>query len=208
MSTSVSGFWNGRVLALNWADDTGMLDITAFYPNPRTPSTAAARIASTERLMGVFENKDRPHLVIMSDGRRFNISREGAYLYDEVTIRQGDGGVKYLDSYTPGEAVVSRKITQLAEVSDDRVRDIVDEFDKKYRPGDQTSPSQIPPRIASSLHNRRNSSVNRSMVRGSSRFPVQSAEVPAWARQYAADRDILIRDATGVELNREELDGW
>lgn len=34
MSTSVSGFWNGRVLAINWADDTGMLDNHRVSPQP------------------------------------------------------------------------------------------------------------------------------------------------------------------------------
>lgn len=206
MSTSVSGFWNGRVLAINWADDTGMLDITAFYPNPRTPSTAAARIADAERQILRFEGTNRQYVATMIEGRRFNFAREGGYDFDEVTIRQPDGTYRYLDSYTPGEAVVSRKTTQLAAVSEGRVRDIIDEFDKKYRPDSEDFI------IADTPVNRVKFADSPQLLgkpvegRMVLEVPVQAADVPAWARQYAADRSVLIRDAAGNELNRVELD--
>ncbi|WP_203793568.1 hypothetical protein, partial [Cellulomonas oligotrophica] len=59
MSTSVSGFWNGRVLAINWADDTGMLDNHRVSPQP----AHAQHRRRADRRCGAADSSLRGHAV-------------------------------------------------------------------------------------------------------------------------------------------------
>ncbi|MCC2322617.1 hypothetical protein [Cellulomonas xiejunii] len=153
-----------------------------------------------------FEQSGDDHLAAMFEGRKFNHAREGTYEYHEVTIRQPDGSVKYLDDYTPGEAVVSRKTTQFADVTEDRARAIIREFAHKHptqnpdftiadTPANRAAFSSAPHLVGTPL--------DGSMIL---EVPVQTRAVPPSVREYAAARGVVIHDTSGTVLNQAELD--
>jgi hypothetical protein len=93
-------------------------------PKPRTLETAknrAKNIADAKR----------------KSGKAFNESRKGFYEYDEVPIAKTyRGRPYYLDSYDPvkGE-IVSRKDTQLSEITTKSAINYLRELAAKYAPG-------------------------------------------------------------------------
>jgi filamentous hemagglutinin len=93
-------------------------------PKPRTLETAknrAKHIADAKR----------------KSGKAFNESRKGFYEYDEVPIAKPYRGRPYfLDSYDPvkGE-IVSRKDTQLSEITENSAINYLRELTAKYHPG-------------------------------------------------------------------------
>ncbi|BCE02779.1 hypothetical protein TYM08_P2842 [Marinicellulosiphila megalodicopiae] len=69
----------------------------------------------------------------MARGNAFNKKavNEEWYPYNEIHLANG----KRLDSYTPGEAIVSRKATNLGDISIKTYRTYLAEMNKKYAPG-------------------------------------------------------------------------
>ncbi len=66
-------------------------------------------------------------------GNRFNKENRPRYPYNEVELEAKEiNGKKYVvDSYIPGEEIVSRKFTQLAEVKEKTALSYLSEFTKK-----------------------------------------------------------------------------
>ncbi|WP_156043719.1 hypothetical protein [Cellulomonas sp. URHE0023] len=68
-------------------------------------------------------------------GNRFNAYANRAYDYSEIALETGRKSRFRLDAYTPDEAIVSRKLTQLNDVSVATAKTYIDEFVKKYPEG-------------------------------------------------------------------------
>lgn len=67
----------------------------------------------------------------MAEGDQFNYQNHHRYPQNEVTLGNG----KRLDSYIPGEEIVSRKNTQLDGVRPETANSYIDEVLNKYAPG-------------------------------------------------------------------------
>ncbi|WP_448059595.1 hypothetical protein [Cellulomonas hominis] len=99
----------------------------------------AQKIAMYDRLIERFEGN--AWLTRVFDGSRFNWENFHRYTHHEVTLDVLDDagrptGQKFrLDSWTPGDKVVSRKVTQLADIRTDTALGYLDEAITKYKPG-------------------------------------------------------------------------
>jgi hypothetical protein len=124
-------------------------------------------------------------------GEEFNQQNRWRYLYNEVEVEVK--GVKYrVDSYTPGEAIVSRRLTQLASIQESTAIGYFQEFTRKYPPGALITDSPF----------------NKKAIRGTTlagdlifEVPVQEAAVPQRVRDAASARGITIRDVEGRVYN-------
>ena len=145
----------------------------------------------------------------MMEGIRFNKERAEVYPFNEVYLKapkkeakvSGDSPAKHkyvrLDSYNPhlGE-IVSRKYTQLSEVSEETAIRYLKELEEKYAPGSI---------IADVPSNK--TGVNRDIFKENNgnildgqmilEVPVQKKGIPKRILEYAEDRDIQIRDTNG-----------
>ena len=68
-------------------------------------------------------------------GNRFNYFLNPRYAYSEIPLTTRNKLPFRLDSYTPGEAIVSRKLTQFGEITETTARKYIDEFARKYPAG-------------------------------------------------------------------------
>jgi hypothetical protein len=111
---------------------------------------------------------------------------------------RGAGTTTYrLDSYTPGELVVSRKYTQLATVDPAVAISYLRELTVKYTPRD---PGLV---VAGSPMNQLQLDGTVSIGRPLDgrmvlEVPVQGAPVPTDVLRYAAEKDIMIVDPAGT----------
>ena len=68
-------------------------------------------------------------------GNRFNAYLNPRYTYKEIPLATRNKLPFRLDSYTPGQAIVSRKLTQFSEITESTAKGYIDEFVKKYPAG-------------------------------------------------------------------------
>ena len=142
-----------------------------------------------------------PKLANMFEGSIFNLENAHRYDYNEITLdverKHPDGspaGTRHtrVDSYTPDEAVVSRKNTQLAEVNYSTAKHYIDEFRKNYMARDarftiaDTDKNKLvmPERIGDPLLGTMYLEV-----------PEQVRPIPQRIVEYAAEKGITIRIA-------------
>ena len=124
-------------------------------------------------------------------GRAFDELREPYYTArgGANQVELGNGYV--LDAYVPGREIVSRKDTQLAEVSLDTARAYIRELERKYSPGEQVADL---PRNTDQLPRIGGSQLDGKMFL---EVPPQTSPVPKEIIDYAAERKIYIRDTLG-----------
>jgi hypothetical protein len=152
----------------------------------RTPRADALRTNRPDRFMAPAWDR-------ICDGVAFDEIRARHYAErgggNEVMLKNG----KRLDSYLPGDLIVSRKHTQLSEVQVETAIGYLREMDRKYSvreivadtPGNR---AQLPEEVGQRL-------------RGIPilEVPPQNAEVPAAVLEEAKRLDISIRDIDGRE---------
>ncbi len=120
-------------------------------------------------------------------GRAFNAHQNHRFEANEVTLLNK----KRLDSYNHGSEIVSRKLSQLADLSPDTAKYYLQEITRKYPPGeiiaDTTKARTEFPHLAGKE------------LRGRMylELPVQNKPVPPDILAYAKDCRIFIRDITG-----------
>jgi hypothetical protein len=106
------------------------------------------------------------------DGKDFDDLRKSAYAYNQVYLINPKDPKKYviLDSYSPPDNIVSRKFTQLHEISETTGKKYIQELLDKYKG-----------------------------IRGKQilEVPVQNGPIPTGVLQLARDKDIIIRDILG-----------
>jgi hypothetical protein len=133
----------------------------------------------------------RPDPERMQQGNDFDSAQRGVYTADQLKLENG----KILDSYTPGEEIVSRKHTQLAEISPAQAEKHVNEILDKYAPGNTIADTPAnnawyPDLVGKQLAGE--------MVL---EVPIQNAPVPPEFGDWAARMGVTIRDFNGQVLN-------
>ena len=130
-------------------------------------------------------------------GHQFNWQNYDRYVAREVWIDDTRSGVRYrLDSYSPGEFVVSRRWTQLGDITEASGRRYLDEIVKKYNPFEPGL------RIADTPGNQ--SQLGRSAIGGGLmgrpvfEVPVQTTPVPLPVLARANQFGITIRAPEGT----------
>ena len=139
----------------------------------------------------------------------FNKARAKFYPYNEVYLEAPNKAINLpegsptkhqyvrLDSYNPhtGE-IVSRKYTQLSEVSEETAIRYLKELSDKYAPGTKIAdvPSNISGANAGIFKENRGRTLRGQMIL---EVPMQKKLVPESILKYAQDNDIQIRDING-----------
>lgn len=118
----------------------------------------------------------------MAEGDQFNYQNHHRYPENEVTLTND----KRLDSYDPGDSIVSRKNTQLDGVKPETAKYYIDEILSKYSPG--TGIKGRPDTLQGDLV---------------LEVPVQNGDVPQAIIDHANSKNppVVIRDVFGNEYN-------
>lgn len=158
---------------------------------------SAERAAMYEALAS--RSSSAPWLRAVNNGHRFNWENYDRYVTRELWIDDVTSGARYrVDSYSPGEVVVSRRWTQLGEITEISGKRYIDEMVKKYNPWDPSL------RIADTPGNQSQLRAYPGTVGGSLsgemvfEVPVQTSTVPQSVLRRADKFDILIRDPQGT----------
>lgn len=149
---------------------------------------AAERFLSPDEIARWSGNREFMRKVIA--GNRFNDFLNPRYAYNEIPLTTGNKAPFRLDSYTPGEAIVSRKLTQLGDISVGTAKRYLDEFVRKYPAGT---------RIADTPKTRE-LGISGRPLEGEMIFevpPQTGGTIPRDIIKYAEDHDIFIRDLNG-----------
>jgi len=133
-------------------------------------------------------------LARMQKGNYFNFIRESFYRrmggFNEVVLETG----KRLDSYIPGIEIVSRKFTQLANVTEKTAKGYIDELVAKYAPG--TAIRQTA-RNADAIAQGGAELVGQMILE----VPTQAGKISNEILEYATENSVAIRDVVGNILN-------
>lgn len=125
-------------------------------------------------------------------GNRFNSFMNPRYTYSEISLVTGNKRPFRLDSWTPGQAIVSRKLTQLSQISPKTAMGYIDEFVKKYPAGTK---------VANTAKNQKlgiaGKELDGDMIL---QVPPQMGAVPDDILKYAWKNNIHIVDINGVDL--------
>jgi hypothetical protein len=137
--------------------------------------------------------------VKIESGRAFDEVQSAFYEHNQIYVfkKSANGKPKYwiLDSYdttkTPPE-IISRKYTQLSQVSEQTGKGYLDEFVEKYSPNTEIAPVKSTPTelVGEKLEGQMILEV-----------PEQSGDIPASVLDYATQKKILIRDVNGHAYN-------
>ena len=154
-------------------------------------------------IKGIFGKKksNKPKwLERIEEGNKFNDERKPFYDHNEVYVEKpnGDGYYK-LDSYNPGEEIVSRKHTQLSEIQENTAIDYINEIDKKYPEGAKIAdvPSNKVGGTNEGVFEHGNTLSGEKILE----VPVQDKPVPQSVIDAANDKGVKIRDVNGTIYN-------
>jgi hypothetical protein len=170
------------------------------------PKSAMQVLAETKAAMfaRLAARADFPQYVRrMFEGSRFNWENYGKYSAREVAVDRllaTDNAPRrfILDSYSPGEAVVSRKYTQLADVQESTAKGYIKEMVSHYDPrSSEFTIADTPMNQAQLGH------IDGAIggpVRGPLvlEIPVQTQAIPRAVLEYAAEADVRIQDIAGT----------
>ncbi|WP_354360745.1 hypothetical protein [Pedobacter sp. UYP30] len=110
-------------------------------------------------------------------------------------MKKPDGpGYYRLDSYKPGEEIVSRKYTQLSEIQESTAKNYINEIDKKYPEGADIA--NVPSNTTggnSGIFESGNTLKGKKVLE----IPVQNKPVPKSVINSANDAGVTIRDVNG-----------
>ena len=143
----------------------------------------------------------------------FNKERAKFYSFNEVYLEApkketkvaGDSPAKQkyvrLDSYVPNKEIVSRKYTQLSEVSEETAIRYLKELEEKYAPGSIIAnvPSNISKANAGIFKENKGNILDGQMIL---EVPVQHKAVPKEVINYANLKGIKIRDTNNHIYNK------
>ena len=124
-------------------------------------------------------------------GNNYNKAHAFDYQYRELYIENPKGGYYRLDAYNPGKAILSRKFTQLGEISEQTAINYINELAKKYPAGAKIAnvPSSGP--------------LAGLKLRGQLylEVPYQNMPIPRAVIDAANAKNILIKDVYGNIYN-------
>ncbi|MBS4104143.1 hypothetical protein [Tsukamurella paurometabola] len=131
-------------------------------------------------------------------GNVFDRMMSGRYPLNQLHIVNPAGGSQLrLDSYVPGQAIISRKLTQFAEIQASTAREYINQFLRSYPAGAE---------IGNSTQAAASNMVGK-FLQGEQilQVPPQAAAIPAEIAEYAASRGVYIVDIAGNVLNQNFL---
>ena len=143
----------------------------------------------------------------------FNNTHAKFYPYNEVYLEAPKKAINLpegsptkhqyvrLDSYVPNKEIVSRKYTQLSEVSEETAIRYLKELSDKYAPGTKIAdvPSNISGANAGIFKENRGRTLRGQMIL---EVPVQAKAVPKRVIDYASLKGIKIRDTNNHIYNK------
>ena len=143
----------------------------------------------------------------------FNKARTKFYPYNEVYLEAPNKAINLpegsptkhqyvrLDSYVPNKEIVSRKYTQLSEVSEETAIRYLKELSDKYAPGTKIAdvPSNISGANAGIFKANNGKVLDGQMIL---EVPVQGKAVPKRVIDYASLKGIKIRDINNHIYNK------
>jgi hypothetical protein len=141
-------------------------------------------------------------------GNTFNTEEEARYRHNEIRlVASGGGGQPRVDSYVVGEAIISRKYTQLAEIGEDATIAHIVELADKYAPG--TRIADVPSNQAVLAEGRARFGADGDKLHGRLELhvPEQFAPVPRAVLEAAERAGVVIRDPEGRIYNTRTPDG-
>src|SRR5262249_42144234 len=127
----------------------------------------------------------------MMRGNDFNDAQKGVYDYSEVTLENG----KRVDGWSPGREIVSRKETQLAELSEKQAENYFNEFLDKYGPGNRVADT---PKARAEYPHLIGQPLDGNLIL---EVPIQKAPPPDWFGELARRWNITVRDPAGTIYN-------
>jgi hypothetical protein len=175
--------------------------------NDKHPQEIEPRVSHEES--EVKPKREMPEWLLerFRGGNEFNRRREPYYsgrggvneLY--VGERTPNGHYRSVDSYVPGEEIVSRKFTQLSDVQESTVIRYL-EYQAAYY-----SPGTVIPDLPSTRHKLEQNPV-KITIEGDMilEVPVQNSPPPRGILEKAEDLQITIRDENGLVWNLDDLD--
>lgn len=201
---SVGGKWIRRAFtaeemaSLQRAADNG-LDLTRMLPGGRLiddlsqmrdPANFRPDAFLSPWQQRVFGDRDWLRNVVA--GNKFDDYMAARYPHNEiyVDVPGNVSGRGRLDSYMPGEQIISRKLTQLGEVSIATGRRYIDELVSKYPPG-----TRIPNTPANRRSGLAGQTLDGQMVL---QVPPQAGTIPNELLEYALEQGVHIIDINGV----------
>jgi hypothetical protein len=175
-----------------FAKDGRLLDLTADLANPNTYRFEGF-LSKTELILWSGE---RSFMRRVLAGNRFNLYAAPKYQFAEIHMAQrGRGGGRLrLDSYTPGVAIVSRKLTQFSQISEKTAFKYLDEFLTKYPVG---------AKLADTPRNQK-LGIAGDTLDGQMYLEVPpqiGGKIDQRILDYASKNHIIIRDVNGVPYN-------
>jgi hypothetical protein len=155
-------------------------------------------------LLGLLVHNARPCLKMISKmpkwlqkimkGNYFNFIREQYYKriggFSEIVLSNG----KRLDSYIPGKEIISRKFTQLADITTDTAKKYIDEITKKYKPGTEIKNTKRNGDVISKGGNK----LDGEMIL---EIPPQKKPIDPDILKHADEKKVIIRDTNGKIYN-------
>jgi hypothetical protein len=132
-------------------------------------------------------------------GNEFNRQRRGAYPLSEIELGPiGTRGMR-LDAYDPvkGE-IVSRKLTQLGDVTPATAKNYIDELVRKYPDG---ADIKVTPTVLAKAERAGIEVPTKLEGQQLLEVPVQKGSIPKEVLDYARKQEVIIRDVDGLVLN-------
>ncbi|OUE29039.1 hypothetical protein BFL36_00255 [Clavibacter michiganensis] len=120
------------------------------------------------------------------EGHEFNYANHHRYTHSEIRVMRR----WWLDSYEENQWITSRKHTQVAGIRWHTIKRYIDEIGNKYKPGYIVDATGRPLRGFQVLE-----------------IPPQVREMPQRVLDYAAQKDVIIRESNGRALNLINVDG-
>lgn len=134
---------------------------------------------------------DRAWLQPLVAGRRFDDYMAPNYPANQVRLDYGDGRYVVLDSYVPGQQIISRKLTQLSEINQSTAFRYIDELVDKYPPGARIQ----------DVDNVSDLGLGGQLLEGQQvlQIPPQVGPIPDEILEYAVENNVRIIDINGVD---------
>ena len=146
-------------------------------------TTQSARIATGAQRKGMPQHVAKMMGKRIEKGNAYNVLRRRHYPVNELRLENG----RWLDSYEPGQFIVSRKRTQLAARKLSTAKGYVREVPKKYSPGQVVSDTPVNRTRYPHLVGRK---LQGEMVL---EIPRQKAPIPQEVLDYADELDVIVR---------------
>lgn len=197
---SVGGKWVRRALSAEEMATIGRLadsgvDVGRMLPNGTIGDLADPATFRADTFLSPGELQrfsDRPWLQNMIAGNRFDDFMAPNYRYNEIYLNApGGSGYVRLDSYVPGVGIISRKLTQLADVLPSTALGYIDELLTKYPVGARIA--DVPSTQMSGLAN------GTLQGRLTLQIPPQAADIPDDVLEYAFENRVRIIDINGFD---------